>query len=97
LIFAARLLTLSIERKKIRKNEPRKTRQAGTAHHREEAASVEGHETIVALLLEKGANVNTQGGPHRNALQAALAGGHEAITVLLLEKGARARTGLIRG
>ena len=39
-------------------------------------------------LLEKGAEVNAQGGLYRNALQAASDGGHEAIVKVLLEKGA---------
>jgi ankyrin repeat protein len=41
----------------------------------------------VKLLLEKGADVNAQGG-YGNALQAASVGGHEGIMKLLLEKGA---------
>lgn len=39
------------------------------------------------LLLEKGADVNAQGGFCGNALQAASIGGHKAIVKLLLEKG----------
>ncbi|PWO15022.1 hypothetical protein PtrARCrB10_12117, partial [Pyrenophora tritici-repentis] len=46
------------------------------------------HEAIVKLLLNKGADVNAQGGEYGNALQAASAGGHEAIVKLLLDKGA---------
>ncbi|KAG9240039.1 hypothetical protein BJ878DRAFT_469094 [Calycina marina] len=42
----------------------------------------------VSLLLEKGADVNAQGGYYGNALQAASLGGHEAVAALLLEKGA---------
>ena len=42
----------------------------------------------VKLLLEKGADVNAQGGYFGNALQAAAFGGHEAIVQLLLEEGA---------
>ena len=49
---------------------------------------LEVHEAIVKLLLEKGADVNAQGGRHGHALQAASFGGHEAIMKLLLEKGA---------
>ncbi|KAH6661738.1 ankyrin repeat-containing domain protein [Halenospora varia] len=54
---------------------------------------------LAQLLLEKGADVNAQGGEYGNALQAASiedyeatciqaasAGGHEAIVALLLEK-----------
>jgi len=40
------------------------------------------------LLLEKGADVNAQGGEYGNALQAALVEGHVAVVRLLLEKGA---------
>ena len=47
-----------------------------------------GHEAVVRLLLEKGANVNAEGGKYGNALQAASFGGHEAVVRLLLEKGA---------
>jgi ankyrin repeat protein len=42
----------------------------------------------VTLLLEKGADVNAQGGHYGNALQAASGGGHDSIVTLLLEKGA---------
>lgn len=40
------------------------------------------------LLLEKGTDVNTQGGEYDNALQAASIENYEAIVALLLEKGA---------
>ncbi|KAI9856111.1 MAG: hypothetical protein M1813_009229 [Trichoglossum hirsutum] len=40
------------------------------------------------LLLEKGADVNAQGGDYGNALQAASAKGHDQIVQQLLEKGA---------
>jgi len=53
-----------------------------------QAASGRGHETVVRLLLDAGANVNAQGGYYGNALQAASAEGHEAVVRLLLEKGA---------
>ena len=48
----------------------------------------EGHDKIVQLLLEKGAEVNAQGGHYGNALQAACSGGHDKIVQLLLERGA---------
>ncbi|KAJ6141202.1 hypothetical protein N7470_010098 [Penicillium chermesinum] len=40
------------------------------------------------LLLEKGAEINAQGGFYGNALNAASSGGHDKIVQLLLEKGA---------
>jgi ankyrin repeat protein len=43
---------------------------------------------IVQLLLEKGADVNTQGGRYGNALEAATLRGHYEIVKLLLEEGA---------
>lgn len=43
---------------------------------------------VVALLLEKGAEVNAKGGYYGNALQAASARGHQEVVALLLEKGA---------
>jgi hypothetical protein len=43
---------------------------------------------IASLLLDKGADVNAQGGEYVNALQAASEGGHEHIVELLLGKGA---------
>jgi ankyrin repeat protein len=46
----------------------------------------------VALLLEKGANVDAQDGFHGNALQAASNGGYDTIVTLLLEKGANVNT-----
>ncbi|KAJ5625207.1 hypothetical protein N7510_001516 [Penicillium lagena] len=46
------------------------------------------HGNALELLLEKGADVNAQGGRYGNALQAASFGGYERIVRLLLEKGA---------
>ncbi|KAH6881080.1 hypothetical protein B0T10DRAFT_518795 [Thelonectria olida] len=51
-----------------------------------QAASAGGHDKIVQLLLEKGADVNA--GKYGSALQAAAARGHDKIVQLLLEKGA---------
>ena len=42
---------------------------------------------MVWLLLEKGADINAQGGEYGNALQAS-AKGRERVALLLLEKGA---------
>ena len=52
------------------------------------AASFEGHDEIIELLLSKGADVNAQGGKYGNALQAASSRGHDKIVELLLSKGA---------
>ncbi|EUC26785.1 hypothetical protein COCCADRAFT_61188, partial [Bipolaris zeicola 26-R-13] len=49
-----------------------------------------GHQGMVKLLLDKGAEVNAQGGEYGNALQAAVAGNHTAIVELLLNNGADA-------
>ena len=51
-------------------------------------AAVAGIEDLSYYLLEKGAEVNAQGGYYGNALQAASYGGHVAIVKVLLEKGA---------
>ena len=51
-------------------------------------ASARGHVQLVKLLLDKGADVNAQGGFNSNALHAASSGGHEQIVKLLLDKGA---------
>lgn len=53
-----------------------------------QAAAYRGLEAIVRLLLDKGADVNAQGGEFGNALQAAALSRHEAIVQLLLDKGA---------
>jgi ankyrin repeat protein len=40
------------------------------------------------MLLDKGAEVNAQGGYYDNALRAALEGGHVQIVMMLLDAGA---------
>ncbi|KAJ5456175.1 hypothetical protein N7530_011449 [Penicillium desertorum] len=45
-------------------------------------ASLNGYGTIVQLLLEKGAEINAQGGEYGNALQAVSLGGHDKIVRL---------------
>ncbi|KAH8728164.1 ankyrin repeat domain-containing protein [Phaeosphaeriaceae sp. PMI808] len=47
-----------------------------------------GHYEMAKLLLDKGADVDAQGGGYGNALQAASSKGHEQIVKLLLDKGA---------
>ncbi|KAJ7107888.1 ankyrin repeat-containing domain protein [Mycena epipterygia] len=56
----------------------------GTALH---AASLQGHEAIVKLLLVH-ADVNIAGGEYKTALQAASSHGHEAVVRLLIQHGA---------
>ena len=51
-------------------------------------AALLGLREVVELLLDKGADVNAQGGDFSNALQAASFRGHEAVVKLLLDKGA---------
>ncbi|KAJ3846857.1 ankyrin repeat-containing domain protein [Lentinula lateritia] len=53
-----------------------------------QAASCEGHDSIVKLLLEKNADVNAQGGAYGNALYAASYKEHDSVVKLLLEKNA---------
>jgi hypothetical protein len=55
-----------------------------------QAISVEGHEAVVKLLLDRGANANAQGGHFSNALYEASVEGHEAVVKLLLDRGANA-------
>ncbi|MCJ1461419.1 hypothetical protein MMC07_000016 [Pseudocyphellaria aurata] len=52
------------------------------------AASKSGSESVVRLLLDKGADANVAGGQYSNALQAASASGSESVVQLLLDKGA---------
>ncbi|KAJ7720490.1 ankyrin repeat-containing domain protein, partial [Mycena olivaceomarginata] len=57
-----------------------------------QAAVAQGHEQMVKLLIERGADVNSQGGPYGTALQAASATGSEPIVLTLLEHGANINT-----
>ena len=49
-------------------------------------ASELGHDKIVQMLLDRGADVNTQGRRYGNALQAASYGGHGEIVQMLSEQ-----------
>ena len=51
-------------------------------------ASMAGLSKSVQMLLDKGADVNAQGGNLGNALQAASTGGHNQVVQILLDKGA---------
>ena len=62
--------------------------QGGEYGNALQAASWRGHDKIVELLLEQGADVNAQGGYFGNALQAASWLGHKEIVQMLLDKGA---------
>jgi ankyrin repeat protein len=46
------------------------------------------HRQVVKMLIDKGAEVNAQGGRYGNALQAASFRGYEAVVKMLLDKGA---------
>ncbi|MCJ1378443.1 hypothetical protein MMC17_001542 [Xylographa soralifera] len=61
----------------------------GTTFH---AASAGGHDKVVQILLDKGADANAQGGCYGNALQAASAGGHNKVVQILLDKSANVNT-----
>ncbi|KAJ6505275.1 ankyrin repeat-containing domain protein [Mycena sanguinolenta] len=52
------------------------------------AASSAGHQAIVRLLIEYGADINFMASPGKNALEAASSGGYEHIVQLLIEHGA---------
>jgi ankyrin repeat protein len=51
-------------------------------------AASNGHEAVVKLLLEKGADMERKSSNGRTPLWWAAEGGHEAVMKLLLEKGA---------
>ena len=51
-------------------------------------SSLLGLANVSELILERGADVNAQGGHYGNALQAASCNGHRGVVELLLERGA---------
>ncbi|KAH6618228.1 ankyrin repeat-containing domain protein [Chaetomium sp. MPI-SDFR-AT-0129] len=61
---------------------------AGALNKKPHIASLKGHQEMVELFLDKGADVNAQGGGYSIALQAASVGGHREIFKLLLNDGA---------
>jgi ankyrin repeat protein len=60
----------------------------GTYGNALQAASVNGNEVVVQLLLDHRANVNAAGGIYGNTLQAASRNGNEVVVQLLLDHGA---------
>lgn len=53
-----------------------------------QAASAGGHDKVVQMLMDAGADVNAQGGGYGNALQAAPWGGHDKVAQMLMDAGA---------
>ena len=47
-----------------------------------------GNDTVVQILLDRGADINAQGGQYGNALQAASECGHDMVVQMLLDRGA---------
>jgi ankyrin repeat protein len=54
-------------------------------------AAENGHETIVQMLIEKGAELETKDSDGRTALQLATMGQHVEVVLILLEKGAKVK------
>lgn len=58
-------------------------------------AAMQGNVDIVQLLLERGADVNTETSGHQNALTFAMEFGHEEVARLLRQAGASVPTGYL--
>ena len=62
--------------------------QGGEYGNALQAASVGGHDKVVRILMDAGADVNAQGGTWGNALQAASVGGNDKVVRILMDAGA---------
>jgi ankyrin repeat domain-containing protein 50 len=69
-------------------HDAQKVSKYGTGANLLYTVSFHGYYEIVQIVLEKGADVNAQGGEYGNALQAASLQGHDQIVQRLLKKGA---------
>ncbi|KAH7412153.1 ankyrin repeat domain-containing protein [Phaeosphaeria sp. MPI-PUGE-AT-0046c] len=76
------------EKHEIRRHTKHATLPGGYYDNALQAALTGGSKEIVALLLDKGANVNAQGGYYSSALYTASATGYTEVVMLLLDKGA---------
>ncbi|KAH8165260.1 hypothetical protein CIB48_g2962 [Xylaria polymorpha] len=72
-------------------NETARTLEEMGIYHPGETAliSLLRHEKVVKILLDKGADVNSQGEEYDSALQVASDRGHKQVAKKLLEKGAK--------
>ena len=61
----------------------RRPRTRGLLWQRTTGGTYSGHEKVVQMLLDKGADVHVQGGRYGSALQMASAGGHEKVVQIL--------------
>ena len=66
--------------------------RGGSCGYALHAASAEGHEKVVQLLLDNGAEIDARVGKYSNALHVASAKGHEKVVQLLLDNGAEVNT-----
>jgi hypothetical protein len=79
---------INICQEHVNEGRDRKNANGPTYGNALQAASRRGHIEMVQILIDAGANVNTQGGFYDNALQAASAGGHIKVVQMLIAAGA---------
>jgi ankyrin repeat protein len=60
--------------------------QGGLFGNALQAASLKGHETVVQMLLDKGAEVNAQGEAYGNTLQTTSDRGHDKVVQILRKR-----------